>query len=237
MTYGSITVTGYNDSPPSDDGSATEANRAYWSTIKTKLFDPLKTAAEALNSAIDTEIALIDSTFFNEGTTMLFAQSAAPTGWSKSLDTDHNDVTLRAITGTTGGTVAGNNLFSTTLADRTFSVTQANLPSLDFSHSLVAASHMHSAGSLVKPSTYSSTGSANITTAGGGITMLRNKNQGQDQTTAIYCPAQWLTLNSTTGALDENLAVTGTVASGGGDTAVSLDFRVKYVDLIVASMN
>lgn len=44
-------IAGYNASPPPDDGSATEANRIKWSTIKTKLDDPVKTLAEAAVTA------------------------------------------------------------------------------------------------------------------------------------------------------------------------------------------
>ncbi len=50
--YSSVTVSGYNSAPPSDDGSATASNQVKWSTIKTKLPDPLKTAIEAINTAI-----------------------------------------------------------------------------------------------------------------------------------------------------------------------------------------
>jgi len=50
--YDSVTVSGYNNSPPPDDGSETEANRVKWETIKTKLPDPLKTAIETVNTNI-----------------------------------------------------------------------------------------------------------------------------------------------------------------------------------------
>ncbi len=49
--YTSTTPSGYNTNPPSDDGSTTEANRGKWSTIKTKLTDPLNTWAAAVNAA------------------------------------------------------------------------------------------------------------------------------------------------------------------------------------------
>ena len=42
---------------------------------------------------------------------MLFAQSAAPTGWTK--DTANNDRALRVVNGTTGGTQGGTNGFTT----------------------------------------------------------------------------------------------------------------------------
>jgi len=45
--FTSASVSNYNANPPADDGSQTEANRVKWSTIKTKLPDPIKTALEA----------------------------------------------------------------------------------------------------------------------------------------------------------------------------------------------
>ena len=52
-SYTNVTITGYNTSPPPDDGSQTSANRVTWSTIKTKLPDPLKTAIEAIDTNVD----------------------------------------------------------------------------------------------------------------------------------------------------------------------------------------
>ena len=54
--YSSVSVSGYNASPPADDGSAVEANKVKWSTIKTKLPDPLKTAIESVNSNLVTTL-------------------------------------------------------------------------------------------------------------------------------------------------------------------------------------
>lgn len=52
--YSSTSVSGYNASPPSDAGAATEENRITWSKIKTKLPDPLKTAIEAIDTNLVT---------------------------------------------------------------------------------------------------------------------------------------------------------------------------------------
>lgn len=54
--YSSISVSGYNSSPPSDDGSTAASNQVYWSTIKGKLSDPLNTFAAAVNSALVTAL-------------------------------------------------------------------------------------------------------------------------------------------------------------------------------------
>jgi hypothetical protein len=54
--YSSQAVSGFDSSPPVDDGSATEANKVKWSTIKSKLASPLKTFGEAINSALVTAL-------------------------------------------------------------------------------------------------------------------------------------------------------------------------------------
>lgn len=50
---------------------------------------------------------------FPSGTAMLFVQTAAPTGWTKS--TTHNDKTLRVVSGTASS--GGSNSFTTALVN------------------------------------------------------------------------------------------------------------------------
>lgn len=57
--YSNVSVSGYNASPPTDDGAQTEANRLTWAKHKTKIGDPLKTAIEAMDSAVDDAFATI----------------------------------------------------------------------------------------------------------------------------------------------------------------------------------
>lgn len=52
--YGSVSVSGYNASPPPDDGTQSAANQVKWATIKAKLPDPLKTAIEAIDAGLVT---------------------------------------------------------------------------------------------------------------------------------------------------------------------------------------
>lgn len=54
--YTTQSASGYAASPPSDDGSATEANKVKFSTIKQKLGDPVKTLADNMNSALVTAL-------------------------------------------------------------------------------------------------------------------------------------------------------------------------------------
>jgi hypothetical protein len=46
----SPTISGYNSSPPPDDGSQTSQNEVTWAGTKTKLADPIKTYADAINA-------------------------------------------------------------------------------------------------------------------------------------------------------------------------------------------
>lgn len=59
--YSSQSISGYNSSPPADDGSQTSANQLSWSKHKTKLADPIKTLAEAINTAVNTAFATVDN--------------------------------------------------------------------------------------------------------------------------------------------------------------------------------
>tara|TARA_R100001082_G_scaffold111263_2_gene94537 strand:+ start:4986 stop:8990 length:4005 start_codon:yes stop_codon:yes gene_type:complete len=57
------------------------------------------------------------------GTVMLFYQSAAPTGWTKS--TSHNNKALRVVSGSGGGS-GGNNTFTTVFSNQSVSGTTGN---------------------------------------------------------------------------------------------------------------
>lgn len=52
--YVQPTLTGYNASPPPDDGTTGADNKLNWSKHKEKLGDPLKTFSEAIDSAVNT---------------------------------------------------------------------------------------------------------------------------------------------------------------------------------------
>lgn len=106
-------------------------------------------------------------TAFPSGTVMLFVQSAAPTGWTKS--TAHNDKTLRVVSGSvsSGGSVA----FSTAFASR--SVTGSISLGATTLSTAQMPSHTHSAAGVYMNSAVSGgeTGAAyngSTGSAGGG---------------------------------------------------------------------
>lgn len=54
--YSTQTIAGYNSGAPSDDAAQTEANKVKWATHKSKLGDPIKTLAEAINTTLVTTL-------------------------------------------------------------------------------------------------------------------------------------------------------------------------------------
>ena len=90
----------------------------------------------SLVAAADAAAGRAVLTPFPSGTVMLFAQSTAPTGWTKS--TSHNDKALRVVSGSasSGGTTA----FSSVFTSRT--ITTSNMPA--HSHGVTDPTHTHS---------------------------------------------------------------------------------------------
>jgi hypothetical protein len=52
--YTTQSASGYNSSPPADDGTQTASNLITWSGVKSKLTDPVKNLADAINTALVT---------------------------------------------------------------------------------------------------------------------------------------------------------------------------------------
>ena len=210
MPYSPVTITGYNANPPADDGSAVATNEISWAGIKAKIGDPLKTAIDAIQVAIDTVIDTIEADII-EALTIIsaFQQTLAPTGWTKL--TTHDNKALRLITGTvsTGGSAS----FTSVFTART--IAQANLPNV----TLVATS-------------LTITGAPELAGGAAGQTFIIN---GTAETSFAVGGATPARKNTSTGALSINagtLGVGGNVPLGGSGTA--LDFALQYVDVISA---
>jgi hypothetical protein len=180
---------------------------------------------------------------FPSGTALLFQQTAAPTGWTKS--TTHNDKSLRVVSGaaSSGGTAA----FSTAFASKT--------PAGSVSVGVSAGTLGVSAGTLAVGIGTLAEGAVTLSTA-----------QIPSHTHPLITGAQ---INSTTGVAKGTTAngVTGaTNATGGGGshthglsgspslsgtptltgapsitsatfTGTAIDLAVQYVDVIIATKN
>jgi microcystin-dependent protein len=92
--YSSQASSGYNASPPVDDGTASEANKVKWSTIKTKLSDVLKTFIEAVNTAL---VTALDQSC----RTVSASDSAAATDHNRTIQVTTSSVTITLADATT----------------------------------------------------------------------------------------------------------------------------------------
>lgn len=145
------------------------------------------------------------------GTAMLFAQTAAPTGWTKSAT--HNNKALRVVTGTASS--GGSTAFTSVFTSRT--IAEANLPSHTHSFSATTSSdgdHTHGISATRRDDT----------TRGSGTTSrledLEIGSAGNDDGTTTTDGAHTHTISGTSGA------------TGSG---TAMDFAVQYVDVIIAT--
>jgi hypothetical protein len=79
VSYTQVTVSGYNSSPPPDDGSTGSDNQVTWAKIKTKLSDPLKTALDSIDDNVAAAIALAESDMNTVEAAAAAAQATADT--------------------------------------------------------------------------------------------------------------------------------------------------------------
>lgn len=152
------------------------------------------------------------------GTALLFVQTNAPTGWTKS--TTHNNKALRVVSGaaSSGGTVAFSTAFASQAVSGTvgsYTLTAADIPSHTHTATSTDAGHIHYMGKNA------ATGSGG---GGGGQFMDTTGTGGYNATT--------------TG----NASITTTIGSTGGGgghshsfTGTAINLAVQYVDVIIAT--
>lgn len=142
---------------------------------------------------------------FASGTTLVFYQAAAPTGWTRLAT--QQDKALRVVDGTTsaGGVAGGTTAFTSVFAART--LTASNLP--NFSVTVTDPGHTHTVGFA-------------------GPISLDNAN-GSGSRTAFVNSNSTTTSSKTTGIS----AAFGNTARGGAQT--SIDFAVQYINVIICS--
>jgi len=213
----------------------------------------LKTANTIGVSAGGVEVGTIGSTGFSSfpsGTAMVFAQTSAPTGWTKS--TTHNDKALRVVSGTASS--GGSTAFSTVFAART--IATANLPA--HTHSVPTHTHTFSATSGTESADHTHTvsgttassgahfhtmGTNNALNAGSGASANLIPGGSNDYGTTTTDGVHTHTFSATSSGRSavHTHTVSGTTnASSASDTGstgsgTALDFAVQYVDVIIAT--
>jgi hypothetical protein len=154
---------------------------------------------------------------FDAGTRMLFAQTTAPTGWTKDT-TNYNNFALRVVTGaaSTGGSVA----FTTAFASQTPTI--SNTLSIDSSGLSAGAT------TLTTPQIPSHSHSFTLFTGGGspgGAQITDNSPAGSQST------------NATGGGGSHNHSISGSATLSGGITSSAINLAVQYLDVITATKN
>lgn len=169
------------------------------------------------------------------GTVMLFVQTAAPTGWTKS--TTHDNKALRVVSGaaSSGGSVAFTTAFASQAVTGTvasYTLTTSDIPS-----------HNHSASSSSSSSSFvSDPGHAHSYT---GVSGTNTYNAGGGGSFTVPNPAGLTTGGSGTGISVSTSTSTstsiGNTGGGGGHahgfSAPSINLAVQYVDVIIATKN
>lgn len=142
---------------------------------------------------------------FASGTSMLFYQDSAPTGWT-IVTTNTNDVALRIVSGSgagggTGGALGGTTAFTSVFAART--IAAANLPD------------------------------HNITITDPGHTHVVSEAVSQTLATGAFPAASVDPSGTTNSATTGITAAFGTTARGGAQTTI--DFAVKYASCLICT--
>lgn len=147
---------------------------------------------------------------FPAGTVMLFVQTSAPTGWTKS--TSHNDKALRIVSGTASS--GGSTAFTTVFASRTVPTTD----STTLTTSQIPA-HQHFIANEL----------AGNTPPTASTYVCFQTNWFDDRSYVLYS-------NSTN--TPATIGLTSSTGGGTGhahDISTAMDFAVQYVDVIAAT--
>lgn len=162
------------------------------------------TSIEELQST-DT-LAGVDA--FATGTVMLFVQTTAPTGWTKS--TTHDNKALRIVSGTAGS--GGTTSFTSVFGSRT-PTGSVDASGLSAGATTLSTAQMPSHTHTIGSDPFS--GSANYVTKMG------------------YAAIQTAATNATGGGGSHSHSMSGSATFTGS----AMDFAVQYVDAIIATKN
>lgn len=168
--------------------------------------DPASNYKAAHKKYIDDKVA---AGVFPSGTKMIFAQAAAPTGWTKV--TTHNDKALRVVSGTGGGSGGTLGLSAATVGSTT--LTSSHIPA-----------HTHTANHSHVINTYIDTADPGGVT--GNVLLKSVRSYPYSEEAATYY-----------GELSTTAVETATVTSSsyGSGTGHDHTLALAYVDVIIAS--
>ena len=132
------------------------------------------TVAESQVTGLVAALAALTANQLPSGTTTVFYQAAAPTGWTQ--DTSQNDITLRVVSGAGGAAFTTGQAFSTAVASGSISahaLTQAEMPIYDLP--ITDPGHAHVMGNGIG---YASGGTLGLIPYTGGATLTAPSGTG-----------------------------------------------------------
>jgi hypothetical protein len=147
----------------------------------------------------------------------LFAQTTAPTGWTKDT-TNYNNYALRVVTGaaSTGGSVA----FTTAFASQT--------PTISNTLSVNTAGLSAGSTTLTTSQIPSHTHTVPNNQIGCG---------GTSAVSQVASQANTINTGSTGGGGSHNHSISGSATLSGGITSSAINLAVQYLDVITATKN
>ena len=191
------------------------------------------TATHTILNGLDSRVSAIENGVHASGTTMLFQQSTAPTGWTKQ--TTHNDKTLRVVTGTASS--GGSNAFSAAFSSITPSGTvSTSISGTVANHTLTTAqmpAHRHF---LFSNNTATGTfGNSNLNNSSSPARQNNGLGEGDEKYSIMNGSADATVgrSSSTGGGQAHNHGFSGSATSTFTGSSINLD--VQYVDVIIAS--
>ena len=78
VNYSGPTISGYNANPPPNDASQVSANELDWDKHKQQLADPIKTLAEAINTAVESAVSALEGAGYSSGSIKALQDLLAP---------------------------------------------------------------------------------------------------------------------------------------------------------------
>jgi len=205
------------------DGIETDTITADTVTISSGKSNQFLKADGTLDS--NTYLTTAPAAEFSSGTTLLFYQATAPTGYTKQ--TTHDNKAMRVVSGTGGGS-GGTTNFTTVFGSRT----PAGTVSVSGTNSGGAVSNTTLAANQLGNHTHAYTAPSSYNVNGG---YFNSKNAG------ITIPSG---AGANTGGIDQgsggahNHGFTNPSWSGSSSfSGTAMDFAVQYIDVIICSKN
>ena len=162
---------------------------------------------------------------------MLFQQTSAPTGWTKS--TSHNNKALRVVTGSVSS--GGNSSFTTIFANRTTSSTSAGGSIGNTTAGGSVGNRTLSTSNMPSHNHIDGFAGLNSTASFGVSTVSANGNVNSQNGISKNNHAR---TSSTGSSSSHNHSFSGSSHNhsfSGSSHSHTLDMRVRYVDLIIAT--